>query len=164
MTGKLTQKWCLVAMLEAIEVGYEFDKGHWPLHITLAGVHALDWHQASLRREFEDFVQNQTAFQVVANKIGYLGPPDRQTTVTFIKQSQRLSDLHEKIVMFLDNKGAIFNNPEWNLSGYIPHSSVQTHARVNTDETVNIDNLTLIDMFPREDGRRRIVILSVALK
>lgn len=164
MTEKLTQKWCLVAMLEPVEVGYGFDKDHWPLHITLAGVHALDWNKVSLRQEFEEYIGSQTAFQVLADETGYLGSPDQQTAVTFIKKSQQLSDFHEKIVLFLESKGAVFNNPEWNLSGYIPHSTIQISDEVKAGETVRIDNLILIDMFPDEDGTRRKVIFSVALK
>lgn len=163
MNERLTQKWCLVAMLEDVAEGHEFTKGNWPLHITLVGVHALGWQNMELRHDFEDLAKDIKSIKIRARKRGELGPVSKPTQVVFFEKSNELSLLHTRLVRFLRNNGAVFNNPEWNLSGYIPHSTVQKHTSVQPNTEVVIDNITLIDMFPHADRAIRKVTRSLKL-
>lgn len=153
---KLTQKWCVIALLEDTYEGYEFHKGEWLLHITLAGVHAVGWHSEQLQEDFSKLIQSFAAFTVTSLEQGHLGPKSAPTKVVFIEKSDELMSLHEKIISYLEEHGADFNNPEWTREGYIPHSTVKRHdMKLETNTAYTIRNLALVDMFPNENGDRR---------
>lgn len=63
--------------------------------------------------------------------------------------------LYNQIHQFLLRSGAVFNQPEFEGEGYIPHSTIQQHARLNAGDSVRISSLTILDMFPNNDGYQR---------
>lgn len=162
MTG-LTQKWCLVALLEATEVGDEFDKSEWPLHITFAGVHDADWKNPALVEELAKVLAPYKPFQTKALNIGNLGPSNKPTRVTFIEMNEEVTKLHNDLMKLLEDKEAVFSNPEFQNQGFVAHSTVQKNHQVNEGEDVEINNLALIDMFPNFNSDRRTVTKIINL-
>jgi len=162
--SKLSQKWCVIAPLENVAEGLEFDMVNWPLHITLAGVHAAEWRRETLLDTFIKLAATIKPFTVRALAQGNLGPQEQPVRVTFIDKSSALLSAHQKIVWFIQEHDGVFNNPEWNLDGYIPHSTVQRDTAVPEGTLLRINALALIDMFPNEDGRRRRVAKVIALR
>ncbi len=161
---KLIQKWCIIVLLEDVEEGHEFDKGEWPLHITLAGVHTVDWHSKILVSDFSQLSNTVKPFGVRTVDQGNLGPENDPIKVIFIEKSPLLMKLHGQIINFLESNHAIFNNPEWNHEGYIPHSTIQRHSRIQANKKmVIVDNLTLVDMYPNKNNHRRKVVRTFKL-
>jgi hypothetical protein len=159
MIEKLTQKWCIIALLEDIDKDYSFHMSEYPLHITLAGVHDVVWNE-KLISEFEKCLQGVSAFTVEPTQRGTLGT----TEVVLIDKSNELFDLHSQIIEILEANGAVFNNPEWQRDGYIPHYTIQNHASVATGQTLTIDNVVLVDMFHNQDGKQRKITKIFKLK
>jgi len=160
----LSQKWCVIAPLENIAEGLEFDMGNWLLHITLADVHAAEWRQETLLDTFIKLVATIEPITVRALAQGNLGSQEQPVRVTFIDKNHALLSAHQKIVWFIQGHNGVFNNPEWNLDGYIPHSTVQRDTEVPEGMLLRINTLALIDMFPNEDGKRRRVAKVIALR
>lgn len=151
----LTQKYCLISLLEPTDAGSTFSCKDWILHITFAEVHFAYWDD-EMKREFESLIQSIYSFDAKTLEQGKLGEGDAD--VVFVDKSVSVLQLHDSIIDFLDSHKAVFNNPEWNRDGYIPHSSIQKHAQVTENETIQIDNVALVDMFPESDGYMRKII------
>lgn len=160
---KLSQKWCIITLLEDIQIGYEFNKGDWPLHLTLAGVHAFEWNSQKLMDNFALLAKNLKPFTVKSLYQGNLGSDDNPTKVTFIEKSSELMKLHEQIIKFLESNKGVFNNSEWSYEGYIPHSTVQNNSEVLGGDELSVNNLAVVDMYPNHDGHRRKVVCLIKL-
>jgi hypothetical protein len=159
----LTQKWCLITLLEDTKVGYKFTMGNWPLHITFAGVHDADWNNPTVFNGLKRILSDHEPFQAKALHIGNLGPNDKPTKVTFIEMNEEVIMLHSELIRFLEKNNARFNKPEFNGDGFIAHSTVQKHQQIKPDETVAINNIALINMFPDGDGKSREVVNIISL-
>lgn len=159
---KFTQKWAIIAPLEPIQEGSEFPHTEFPLHITLMGVFAVDKNSQQLAIECSKELAHQQAFQVTAGPEAMFGP-DKSVKVTTIQPSHELTDLHMRLYDWLVRAGAVFNDPQYQGSGFGPHSTVQKKARLLPGQQVTIGSLALIDLFPHGDGLQRKVTKIFAL-
>ena len=154
---QLSQKYCLISLLEPINEGVQFSWKDWVLHVTSAGVHSADWKNEEMIKEFDNSIKSIQSFEVESLKQGVLGSGKTAAEVVYIKKSNDVLNLHNFITDFLDSHNAVFNNPEWNRNGYIPHSTIQKHAQVPENDKI-LYNLALVDMFPDGDGYMRKII------
>lgn len=146
-----------------MQVGYAFEAGDWPLHITFVGVHDVDWKNPKLVEAYEHLMKNQKPITTKGLNIGNLGPENNPTKVTFMEMNDDVIYLHTKLVEFLETRDATFNNPEFNKAGFIAHSTVQKYGRVEEGQKVAINKLALIDMFPNKDASKRKIIKIIDL-
>jgi hypothetical protein len=130
------------------------------LHVTFVGVHFADWKNEKMITEFNNMIQSVDCFEAKTLKQEKLG----EAEVVLIEKTKSVSELHNAILDFLDYHNAVYNNPEWNRQNYIPHSTIQKHARVSENANIVIDNLALVDMFPDGDGYMRKIIKVFKLK
>lgn len=158
---KFSQKWCLVSFLEPVEEGFEFHRGDCPLHITLADTFAVNWDTTDLLNKLTVLLAEQKPVEVVAGDDAFFGPSDEPVQVAVMKNIPELQALHDRVIKELKNAKAVFNNPQYVGKGYGPHSTVQKHTRLHKGDTVKIDNMTLIDMFPNGDAQQRKVVKSI---
>lgn len=159
----LSQKWCIIAPLVNLNEGVEFNSKSWPLHITLADTHYVNWHSNKLLDKFTTLVNTTESFEIKALHRGVLGPIEQPTKVTFIEKSAELLSLHNRIIQLINEHSGVFNNPEWQQDGYIPHSTIQTDSELNQGDIAIIECLALIDMFPDNNGHKRKVSRIIAL-
>ncbi len=161
---KLTQKWTLVSLLEKHDQGYEFSAADWPLHISTGGtLFEVDWSLGDLLTKLTNLISGQASFDALVLDDTNLGPPDKPVLVTMIDSQTGLGALHEKIVDLLLENGAVFSHPLHIRDGFKAHCTVQKNARLHKGETISIDNLALIDMFPDGDGYQRKILKIIAL-
>lgn len=67
-----------------------------------------------------------------------------------------LRSFHNDVIALLNGVGTIFDEPQYLEDGYRAHATVQSEAnRLHKGDTVTIDELTIVDMFPRDDISRR---------
>ena len=147
-----SQKYCLVQLFESLRIGTEFSSADWPLHVTIAGVFALDWDE-DLFVQFEKLIKEHSTFSSKTTSIEYFGSK-QEAEVRLIKQTEKLQALHIDIANFIINHGGVFNDPQYQLEGFRPHATM----RGNTpSENVNIafTQLALVDMFPNSDHTKR---------
>lgn len=153
-----SQKYCLVSFNAPLDIGTVFEMYEWPLHVTLADVFA-----AELNIDFEyklsELLAKLSPVTTSANKESSLS----ETQVILLDKNDALLSLHTQITNLLVANGAKFNNPEFTLDGFIPHSTIQKADRINVGDKVKIDTITLVDMFPNGNWRQRKVLRNFTL-
>ncbi len=160
---KFTQKWAIIALLEDVHDGTEFYYTEFPLHITVAGVFAIDKNGTWLAQGLTDLLADQKIFEVRTDKKDMFGP-NKDVAVMKIVKTPELISLYNKIHKWLLKSGAIYNEPQYQGDGYLPHSTFQKSGILNENEIWQIKSVSLIDLFPNNDGHRRKVLKTIDLK
>ncbi len=132
----------------------------WPLHVTLADVFAVDRNATGIDAKLEEMLLSRSSVTVKVLREADLGT----TGVVLVEKSNRIIKLHKSIIDLLQANGAMFNSPEFTRGGFLPHSTVQNSGRLYMGDRLNIDSVTLIDMFPNEDWRQRKVLNTFKLQ
>ena len=55
------------------------------------------------------------------------------------------------------------NDPQFAGTGFVPHSTVQKHARLHEGDQVIFDALTIIDLFPDDNPYQRKVLKTIRI-
>jgi hypothetical protein len=126
----------------------------WPLHTTLADVFAIDRRDSHIDELLASKLLQYPSVKTIALQDSTLGT----TQVVLLNKTQGLLNLHTDVVALLEENGAVFNTPEFNKEGFIPHSTIQQNERLNVGEEIVVDTLSLIDMFPSDDWQQRKVL------
>jgi len=159
---KLTQKWAVIAPLEKVTDGDIFYYTDFPLHITLAGVFAVDLEGAELAQALADSLRDQHAIRVTSHQKDWFGP-NKDVGVMKIIMSQNLMNLYNTIHNGLLSLGAVFNEPQYEGEGYLAHATDQKSAVLKPQEHVVIDSIALVDLFPNNDGYQRKIFKTITL-
>ncbi|RZM24228.1 MAG: hypothetical protein EOO88_23535 [Pedobacter sp.] len=154
-----SQKYCLVHFIKPLEIGVQFDMSEWPLHTTLADVFAIDRQGADFERLLASKLMGYLPVRTVAAADSILGT----TRVVLLDKTKELLNLHGDVITLLEQNGAVFNTPEFNKEGFIPHSTIQNSERLDIGQKVIIDSHSLIDMFPDGDWQQRKVLFTFNL-
>ena len=151
---KLTQKYCIVSLLEESPVGFEFARKDWPLHVTFVGVHFTDWKNSKLLNSFDALCKSTKPIKAKPFKRGKLGT----VTTDYIEPKAGIVNLHNSLIDMLESFNATFINRQWSREGYTPHCTVQMHGALNNKLPVLINNLALIDMYPQNNANKRKIL------
>ncbi len=154
---KFTQKYCLVAFLEPVSDGAEFHYSSWPLHVTLADVFSVPLGKDELIALLDTVAPKLKAVTVTARDDTFLGS-EKQVRVTLLEKNEDIAALHLQIVKELEKADAVFNDPQFTHDGFLPHVTVQHHARIHKNDLVSIKTVSLLDMFPGGDPHQRKVL------
>lgn len=160
--SKFTQKWAIIALLEEIPDGTEFYYTDYPLHMTIAGVFELDKSGLWLSENLTRLLINQKEFDIKAGAEDHFGP-DKDIQVMKIIESPELLKFYNKIHNWLLSYGAIYNEPQYQGEGYLPHSTFQKSGRLNEGEIRHIKSVSIVDLFPNNDGHRRKIFKTIEL-
>lgn len=156
------QKYTIVVFLGSIPTGTEFAASQWPLHVTLAPRFAFEWN-SDCTAQIKELTHSQKAITAAAQNDIYLGPA-KNIHVTKVAPNMNLQLLHKKLVDFLEKGGAIFDEPHYNNDGYLPHVTIRSPTiRAVEGDTIIIDHLAVIDMYPNGDIHNRKVIETINL-
>jgi 2'-5' RNA ligase len=157
---EFTQKWSLVAFLEPVQEGAEFFWRDWPQHVTLADVFAAEWSGAVLAEKLSTLLTDQQPMTLNAEAEARWGE-NGEAHVMLLQKTPEIISLHSKIYDGLTNAGAVFNEPQYQGEGFVPHSTVQTHASLNPGSEIKIESISVIDMLPNNDGHQRKVLKTI---
>lgn len=157
---KFTQKWAVIIPLENHPDGSEFRFTDFPLHITLAGVFAIDDNGEQLEKMLSQIVLNVRPFEVVAEEEALFGD-DKNIAVMKIRQTPELMNLYEVIHAELLKRGAVYNMPHHEGAGYIPHSTNQKSGRLHSGDKAIAKSVALVDLFPNGDGLMRKITKTI---
>src|SRR6266852_980706 len=141
------QKYVLVSLLEKMDEGTEFPATNWPLHVTLASNFVVDWERTNLLEKLSALLAGRKPIVTTAGDDEHFGP-QKQVHVTLLEMSDELKSLHNDIIALLKSVGAVFDEPQYLEDGYRAHATVQRHVRLHKGDTVHINALTIVDMFP----------------
>jgi hypothetical protein len=151
MSSEYSQKWAVVAFFASLPQEYTFHRTMTPLHVTLAGVFAIEMTPAGISSIIESSVSGVKTFSITA------GATERWDSlkVSRIKQSAELDRLYRHLQQTLLNHGAVFNEPAYLLDGFKTHCTYQKSGHLKPDSTAVIHSVSLVDMFPDGDWQKR---------
>lgn len=155
---KLSQKWCVVALLQPVPEGAEFDWREWPLHVTIAPTFAIDRNSEEISSLLSKTLQGQSPVSLQA-----IEELEWAVKVMRLESTSEISTLHLKITEVLKESGAVFNEPQYIGKNFIPHVTAQKSGLVEVEDKITLDSFSLIDMFPNSDGLRRKVVKTFSL-
>lgn len=161
---KFTQKWSLISLIKHKDVGYEFPADNWPLHVTIAATFEVDWEKSKVEEQLEELCAATMTFDAKVLEDKYLGPPEKPVLVALVEKNSGLQKFHEEVIDILGSAGGIFKRPEHNRDNYIAHATVQKNSRLKEGDVININNLTLVDMFPGGNSYRRKILKIIKLR
>ncbi|MEP7205284.1 MAG: 2'-5' RNA ligase family protein [Candidatus Saccharibacteria bacterium] len=159
---KFSQKYVVVHLITALPDGSEYPMEDWPLHVTLADVFKVHASPAELVGELDERLGTFSPIKAEVVGEDWFGD-DRTIHVMTLEHTAKLQELHQKIIEVLGRRGVVFNSPEYTNQGFVPHSTVQKTERLESGEVVLFDSVTLIDLFPDQDPRRRRVVATIHL-
>ena len=157
---KLTQKWAIVSFFDEIDDGYEFHRTDNPLHITLAGTFAINKTGQEIYLMLYELLKDEKSYTVQAGD-DVLWGENKDIRVVIIEKSEKMFTLQMKIYEELLKNGAVFNEPQHEGLGHILHSTVQKSSRLHKGDSVRINSVSLVAMFPDSDGNRRRIVKTI---
>lgn len=163
MPELFTQKWAIVSLLEDIAEGSEFHYTEFPLHITLAGVFAVEKIEEDLVAELSNLLKDTHPISVEASRKDMFGP-DKNIAVMRIAPTPDLANLHNLIHSWLVSCDAIFNSPQYQGVGYLPHSTFQKSGKLIAGEKRVFTSISLVDLYPHNDGYKRKITKTIPLQ
>lgn len=163
MTQKYTQKYTIVQLFDDIEEGYEFTSDNWPLHATIADTFAIDWNIQTFIEKLKQLLKSHTPATSVVEGDRFFGDHG-QVQVALLRKTNDLINLHHDVINLLEQGGWIPNDPQFAKEGFLPHSTVQKHGRLEKNDKVIFNGLTIIDMFPDGNPFKRKVIKTISLQ
>lgn len=157
---KFTQKYALVQFFDDIEEGFEYSSDNWPLHSTLVDTFAIDWSVGEMTAKLMELLSEHAIASSKAEDEQYFGENGR-IKVILLKRADSLVKLHFDVLAILEDGGLILNDPQFARDGFLPHATVQAHARLNKGDRVQFTALSIIDMFPNKDPYKRKVLKTI---
>lgn len=67
------------------------------------------------------------------------------------------------MLAILEGGEIALNDPQFSRNGFLPHGTVQKHARLNKGDKVRFTALSIVDMFPDEDPYMRKVLNTIKI-
>lgn len=142
-----------VAFVEPVERGLVFNRGEWPLHITLV-------HFDS------DLPPARVAEVIAAPARGLIGTTvrigddhmfgkRRTVQVSLVEHNDRLQRCHEAMTDGLSSQGAAITSPHHSMENYRPHVTVTSGRRVFPGDAIELNQVGLVEMRPDGDPRIR---------
>lgn len=157
-----SQKWVIASLLEELKDGTQFNYTDFPLHLTLAGVFAVNLSGEQLAAGIKTILLKQKQLTIIAHKSALFGP-NHDIKVMQVIKSPELMLLYLKIHNWLVKNKAIYNSPEYQGEGYSPHCTDQKSGSLKSGESSTITSVSLIDLYPNGDGYQRKIIKTINL-
>ena len=160
---QFTQKYTIIHFLNPLPNGAEFASTDWPLHVTLAETFAIQQDLPTLIDSISTVARHHEPVRTTAVNEANFGP-NQDIPVILIDMPPTLMSLHNDIVSSLEsNCGASFNNPHYIKDGYVAHSTIRSDTQLHRGDSIIIDSLSIVDMFPDSDPYRRKIISTFPL-
>ncbi len=160
--SQFTQKYALVQFFEDIKEGYVYSSSNWPLHSTVVDTFAIEWSVDEIAARLAELLSGHTIASSEAEDDTFFGESG-QVQVTLLRGTDSLMKLHLDVIALLEEGGLVLNDPQFARDGFLPHATVQKHARLHKGDKVRFTALGIIDMFPNEDPYMRQVLMTIKI-
>ncbi len=157
-----TQKYAIIQLFENVAEGTEFPASDWPLHSTIADTFTIDWDVPTMVEKLTELLKDHAQATSEVEDDRFFGD-NGQIQVTLIKKTDDLVKLHYDVIDLLEQGGWKPNDPQFAKEGFLPHSTVQPHSRLNKGDEVIFNTLSIIDMFPNQDPYQRKVLKTIKI-
>ncbi len=162
MVREFTQKYTIISILEDIDEDADFSSLDWPLHVTIVDMFAIQLDIDNLINRMTIFAKKRKPIKTKASYDDYFGQ-NNNILVTLLDMSKELLDLHYDVLLALECVGLVFDNPQFIREGFKAHCTAQSHVRLKEGDSVIINNLAIVDMFPGGDPYKRKIIKKLKL-
>lgn len=159
---QFTQKYAIIQLFEDMPVGTQFASSNWPLHSTIADTFAIDWDVPTMVEKLTELLKNHEQATSVTEDDRLFGDQG-QVRVALLKKTESLVKLHYDVIELLEQGGWKPNDPQFAKEGFLPHSTVQPHGRLNKGDEVKFNALSIIDFFPDEDPYQRKLLATIKI-
>lgn len=159
---QFTQKYAIIQLFEETPIGRQFSSSNWPLHSTIVDTFAIDWHVQTMIDQLTRLLNSRTTATSTVGDDRFFGE-NGQVQVALLKKTDDLVKLHYDVIEVLEQGGLRPNDPQFAKDGFLPHSTVQSHARLNKGDEVTFNALSIIDFFPNEDPYQRTVLATIKI-
>ncbi len=149
-----TQRYVIIKLLEQLKEGDEFSPENYPLHITIVPSFQLERMDDVLLGKIKRLCDNLKAFTLTAGQDEFFGP-NREVHVTTMVMNDEIRRLHNRLVGILADAGAIFDEPEYMFENYHAHATVQRATRLYSNDSVTVEDVTIIDKLPNGNPDKR---------
>src|SRR6266496_1644924 len=157
-----TQKYAIIQLFENVAEGTEFPASDWPLHSPIADTFTIDWDVPTMVEKLTELLKDHAQATSEVEDDRFFGD-NGQIQVTLIKKTDDLVKLHYDVIDLLEQGGWKPNDPQFAKEGFLPHSTVQPHSRLNKGDEVIFNTLSIIDMFPNQDPYQRKVLKTIKI-
>ena len=152
----------IVYFVDEASVPSEFISSEWPLHITLLANFTINRPLDDLKTMLRDYCRQINPFNISVEGEALFGAK-QNVAVSLMQPNQNIVTMHQTLADITASLGADFDEPAYMGKGYRPHATIQTSSRLVDNQTVNLNSITLVDMFPNQDMNRRRVIETYGL-
>lgn len=159
---QFTQKYTIIQLFEDVPEGTQFSASSWPLHATIADTFAIDWDVPTMIEKLTELLSTHAPATSVVEEDRFFGG-EGQVQVALLRKTDGLVKLHYDVIELLEQGGWKPNNPQFAKEGFLLHSTVQKHVRLNKGDEVTFNALTVIDMFPGGDPYQRKVVKTIRI-
>lgn len=147
----------VVLPLEPLRIGQRFAVHHWPLHVTVLAPFSTHASPDQVADVISQAVDGQKAIRAVAGHDELFGRR-HDVPVTVLVPNEPLATLHRTLVDAVRPYAASATEPAFRGSGFRPHVTVKSNARVLAGDRMLLEQLAVVDMSPRSDPRGRSVL------
>lgn len=159
---QFTQKYTIVQFFEDIEEEYVYASNRWPLHSTVVDTFAIKWSIDEMVVKLTEALKHHATVNSEAGDDRFFGE-NGQVQVVLLRRTESLIKLHLDVLAILEGGGIALNDPQFSRDGFLPHATVQKHARLNKGDKVRFTALSIVDMFPDEDPYTRKVLKTIKI-
>lgn len=159
---KFTQKYAIIQLFEDIPVQKLFSSSNWPLHSTIADTFAIRWDVPTMVEKLTELLNNHQQATSVVEDDRFFGE-NGQVQVALLQKTDSLVKLHYDVIELLERGGLKSNDPQFAKDGFLPHSTVQLHGRLNKGDAVKFNALSIIDFFPDKDAYQRKILTTIKI-
>lgn len=158
----MSQKYVIVHFIDKSKVPTEFPSSEWPLHVTLLANFTLGKPIEQLDSELKKFALQEKPYDIMANGKALFGPK-QNVKVSLIQPNDNIQKMHETLSSIVSGFGAVFDEPAFIGEGFRPHATIQINHRLSNKQLVELNDFTLVDMFPDSNINRRRIIETYKL-
>lgn len=135
-------KYGLATILEDVPVGYEFYQDNIPLHLTHIDSFQVSLDARELEYKLKSLLLSQKIITNIVKDTAHYGP-NIDIPVAELELTDELSELHLKLILFLEGEGAIFTRPNFLKDNYRPHVTELPNIKLLKGEQVNIPSISI---------------------
>ena len=157
MIQQYSQKYTVVCFFELQEKASNFSASEWPLHVTILDTFKTEWPLPTLCNELRRAALTVTPFNTIPTEEVMLGE-NQDVSVKLLKSEGGMSALHTTLMELANEGSFVFNTPEFVGNGFLPHATNEIDGQVEVGQLYPLDGISLVDMFPNGDHRRREVV------
>lgn len=158
----MSQKYVIVHFIDIANVPEEFPSSEWPLHVTLLANFTIAQPLEQLKNDLADYALQAKPFDITVEGEALFGP-SKNVAVSLIRPNNNITKVHNNLSSITIKLRAIYDEPAFMGDGYRPHATIQHNSHLADKQTVTLNDLTLVDMYPKNDINRRKIIKTFQL-